>query len=145
MTWLPSFRSGLGATLVGVLAVTASMPACTSSLISETVRLRCQFEGRDQVVRVSFTLDLEEGTATRILEDVPQEQSLWTGTATSGGVIARSEEYSIWMASRVAGIPEAESTWRWAVDRKTGDATMTVNYGAIDESPTVSKGHCSEG
>jgi hypothetical protein len=94
---------------------------------------------------VSLALDLEQGTATRIAENIPPEQSLWTGTAKSGGVIARSEEYSIWMVSRVEGIPEVTSTWRWAINRKTGDATMTVSYGGVDESPKVSKGHCTEG
>jgi hypothetical protein len=49
------------------------------------------------------------------------------------------------MVSRVEGIPEVTSTWRWAVNRKTGDATMTVSYGGVDEPQNVSKGHCSEG
>jgi hypothetical protein len=72
-------RRSLVAAVSVLVATVTSIPACTNSVQSGPVKLRCQFEGRDQAIRVSLALDLEQGTATRIPENIPPEQSLWTG------------------------------------------------------------------
>jgi hypothetical protein len=119
---------------------------CSKIDVADSVTLRCQFEGREKAVFVDLALDLKQGTAKRLRDPrTPDDQSLFTGKAETGGVIARSDEYSIWMTSHVEGLPEVDSTWRWIVNRKTGDATMTIQFGpAVSDPITTSKGHCKQ-